>query len=251
MNRLIKKLVDEHGYPSYCVQDFKTKDIEQQSLKNVMFISNNGCDYFVFIELSIEQFNYNSIHEMQKQLHIYSKKNIAPSDDFELTEYYERNRTLVLSVRLNNDLITKDNLRLIADIEEDPYLFKKQIIALTEAEYRGVNELLNKDSNEVLTICENIVTDYNLFENFKAEQGGEIQKSCLYSLVATLYEKLPFMKYPIQEESKQNLQAQIDKKLCEEKLYDLTTSLLDINSDDYADWFDAKFAEYKVNNETN
>ncbi len=253
MNRLIEELAQNlQGYSSYLVEEFKGQESDQNYLRNVIFISNKGRDYFVFVELNVDQFNSEFIHEIQKQLHVYSKKNIMPSDGFELTEYYERNRTLIISVCLNENLITKENLRLIAEMEEDPYLFKKQIIALTATEFKGIDELLNKNSMTVLATCEDIVTNYDLFEDFKKEQGREIQKSYLYSLVATLYEKLPFMKYPIQEEQKQNLQSKIDEKLLEINLLDIKNSLLDLNNeDDYAIFFDKKFDEYKVIHEKN
>lgn len=246
MNRLIKELAQNlQGYSSYLVEDFKSHESDQNNLKNVIFISNKGYDYFVFVELNIDQLN--CISEIQKQLHIYSKKNIMPSDDFELTEYYERNRTLIISICLNENPITKENLRLIADIEEDPYLFKKQIIALTKKEFTGIDELLDKNSMGVLTTCENIVTNYDFFEDFKKEQGGEIKRSYLYSLVATLYEKLPFMTYPIQEESKQNLLVQINKELSKTALLDLKDNLLDLNNeDDYENFFEKEFSEYKA-----
>lgn len=218
-------------YLAFFVEKFECK--KEFFLENILFISNDQKDYFVFVEQNEGALEHSSISDLQRKLQIYTRKNF-PKGDF-ISDHYERNSTLIIFVRSDNEIVSDNTLKTIMEIEEDPYLFKKQIVFLNKQEVKSLKEdLLKTDSIE--NKCREIIENIDAFLKFKNElKNNKIQRSALYSLVTKLYEKLPFLTLDVVKKDYQNLSEEINKVLKESNVLDLKNTLLssDFNLESY------------------
>ncbi|UNM96412.1 hypothetical protein MMG00_00620 [Ignatzschineria rhizosphaerae] len=218
-------------YLAFFVEKFECE--KGNSLENLLFISNDQKDYFVFIEQNAGTLEHSSISELQRKLQVYTRKNF-PEGDF-ISDHYERNSTLIIFVRSDYEIVSDSTVKMIMDIEEDPYLFKKQVVFLNKQEIESLErELLVADSIE--DKCKKVIEDIDAFLNFKNElKNNEIQQSALYSLVTKLYEKIPFLTFDVVKKDYQNLSEEINKILKERNVLDLKNTLLslDFNLESY------------------
>lgn len=234
MNNLLQRLGNElsqqEGYQYRFIEviNFKDNDDQEQTLKDISLINNSNQDYFIFYPIGFNNLNLLN-DEYQIYLDTYLKKDVLDSEEnFKLSHFFEQNRTLILITEGEN---TQENRRIVAEIEEDPYFFKKQVLLLNDKETEVINILLEADS--ILEKCQTVISNSESFNQFKKElSDNKINNSALYSLVAKLYEKLPFLTLDIKVQDTQNLTEEIDEALTNNKLLNLKDKLLTIDSDE-------------------
>ena len=236
--------------PRNKIRSLLVKDFECDKgcvLNNVLFMSNNQKDYFVFIERKDSELDLFSISKLQRKLQIYTRKNF-PKGDF-ISDHYERNSTLIIFVRSDNEIVSDNTLKTIMEIEEDPYLFKKQIVYLNKQESESLEEVLLK-ADSIESKCREIIENIDSFLKFRDElKSNKIQQSALYSLVTKLYEKIPFLTFDVVKKDYQNLSDEINKVLKESNVLDLKNTLLssDFNLESYIEEQLAKDAKEDIN----
>lgn len=195
-------------YSAFLVERFECEN--DIFLENILFISNDQKDYFVLVEQSREELEKNLISDLQRKIQVYTRKNFS-GNDF-ISDHYERNSTLIIFVKSDVTTITETTLKTIMEIEEDPYLFKKQVVYLNKQESESLKSLLEEDSIE--DRCHDIIENIDSYTEFrKALKNGIIQNHAIYSLVAKLYEKLPFLTFNVAEEEYQNVDELINNAL--------------------------------------
>lgn len=233
MNNLLSKLgnelIEKEGYQYQFIEaiDFVDNYDQEKTLENISLINNGNHDYFIFFPLKFNDLNILN-NEYQIYLDTYLKQDILDKkEDFKFSDFFEQNRTLILITKGEN---TPENRRIVAEIEEDPYFFKKQVLLLNTKEIEAINNLLEADS--ILEKCREIISNSELFTQFKEElKSNIINESSLYSLVAKLYEKLPFLKLEVTEKESKNLDEIFNKELSEE-LQTLKNELLNLDLND-------------------
>lgn len=202
---------DNESKPKYSAFFVEKFECEKGSFfKNVLFISNDQKDYFVLVEQNEDKLEHSSISDLQRKISVYTRKNVTESDF--ISDHYERNSTLVIFVDSDETTITETTLKTIMEIEEDPYLFKKQVVYLNKQESESLKSLL--EVNSIEDRCRDIIENIDSYTEFrKALKNGIIQNYAIYSLVAKLYEKLPFLTFNVAEEEYQNVDELINNAL--------------------------------------
>lgn len=175
-------------------------------------------DFFILLDknnvtsdelILLEEAGLNELDEMLKQ-------------HATIAEAYAKNTTLVLCVNSNEEIEKHD---IISSIEEDKYLFKKNIIFYSESEVVELQGLFNESyTHEQANL---ILQARGLFENLK------IYKNSGYALLTRLFIKLPFLHLEMQHVDLENLSEIIEQEAQEknvENLYMLNQKQIDIST---------------------
>lgn len=153
-----------------------------------------------------------------------------------VTEAYTKNTTLVLCIKSTDEIEKYDT---ISSLEEDKYLFKKNIIFYSEREITELQDLFTEDCT--LEKANSILQTTGLFENLKTNKNSG------YALLTRLFIKVPFLHLKMQHIDLENLSEIIAQETQEknvEKLYMLNQKQIDINQlSSYKDLVQAGFTE--------
>jgi len=191
--------------------EFTETTITYLDYKCFLYRRNNEDNFFIVLDKeSISNDELNSLIS-QGFLELYNKL-----EKLEVTDKtFEKNATLVLCLKIENDLINK--------IEEDSYLFKKNIIVYSEKMETALLKLVKDDY--FLSNINNLLNSDIMFEESKNNQNDG------YTLLSRLFIKLPFLTYKRGVRELGNLSEIIQKKSEDEgmkKLYEQCIKL-DIN----------------------
>jgi len=138
-----------------------------------------------------------------------------------INEAYSKNATLILCIK-NTEEIEKHGI--ISTIEEDKYLFKKNIIFYNKDEVEELQSTFNE--NYTQKQANSILQATGSFEKLKSD------KNSAYALLTRLFIKLPFLHLEMQPIDLENLSELIDQEAKEknvENLYMLNQKQIDIN----------------------
>lgn len=138
-----------------------------------------------------------------------------------VTDAYAKNTTLILCISSNEEIKKHD---IVSSLEEDKYLFKKNIIFYSENETDDLQKLFSE--NYTLEKANNILQTTGLFENLKSNKNSG------YALLTRLFIKLPFLHLKMQHVDLENLSELIAQETREknvENLYMLNQKQIDIN----------------------
>jgi len=191
--------------------EFTETTITYLEYKCFLYRRNNEDNFFIVLDKeSISNDELNSLIS-QGFLELYNKL-----EKLEVTDKtFEKNATLVLCLKIENDLINK--------IEEDSYLFKKNIIVYSEKMETALLKLVKDDYS--LSNINNLLNSDIMFEESKNNQNDG------YTLLSRLFIKIPFLTYKRGVRELGNLSEIIQKKSEDEgmkKLYEQCIKL-DIN----------------------
>ena len=191
--------------------EFTETTITYLEYKCFLYRRNNEDNFFIVLDKeSISNDELNSLIS-QGFLELYNKL-----EKLEVTDKtFEKNATLVLCLKIENDLINK--------IEEDSYLFKKNIIVYSEKMETALLKLVKDDY--FLSNINNLLNSDIMFEESKNNQNDG------YTLLSRLFIKIPFLTYKRGVRELGNLSEIIQKKSEDEgmkKLYEQCIKL-DIN----------------------
>jgi hypothetical protein len=153
-----------------------------------------------------------------------------------VTEAYAKNTTLVLCIHSTEEIEKHD---VISSIEEDKYLFKKNIVFYSESETTELQDLFSEDYTPEK--ANSILQTTGLFENLKTNKNSG------YALLTRLFIKLPFLHLEMQHIDLENLSELIEQEAEEKKvdnLYMLNQKQIDINKlSSYKDLVQASFVK--------
>jgi hypothetical protein len=138
-----------------------------------------------------------------------------------VTEAYAKNTTLILCINSTEEIKKHD---IISSLEEDKYLFKKNIIFYSEHETTELKDLFSEDYTEEK--ANSILQTAGLFESLKSNKNSG------YALLTRLFIKLPFLHLEMQHVDLDNLSEIIEQEAREknvENLYMLNQKQIDIN----------------------
>lgn len=138
-----------------------------------------------------------------------------------VTDAYAKNTTLILCISSNEEIEKHD---IVSSLEEDKYLFKKNIIFYSENETDELQKLFSEDYT--LEKANSVLQTTGLFENLKSNKNSG------YALLTRLFIKLPFLHLEMQHIDLENLSEIIDQEAQTKKvenLYILNQNPLDIN----------------------
>lgn len=137
--------------------------------------------------LIIETDNLNNVIENQSNYFEQAKNRIN-------NEWFDKNVNLLVLHKVENF----DNIQSsVLNIEEDPYLFKKQIILYKDTERENLNRAIEAEENTIKNFIENKILDEAIFKIHKENINNNDYESLLYRLA----HKIPFIKLNIIQEN--------------------------------------------------
>lgn len=176
-------------------------------------------EFFIVKDFSTESSKI--IDELQSDIYL----SLAPF--FSLVEGAEKNTNLILMKCHPTPTNAQATLlnRKISEIEENPYFFKKSVLAYTieEMEALSSKSLKTPDKNLVTTI-EEVMHNYEDFIEFRDHNTNP-----LFSLATKIYTKLPFLTYNLKPEDQIQLGSEIDHKLQLQSLYTIRDEALELD----------------------
>lgn len=216
---------------------FQKKVVEYDEYSCFLYINKLSSDFFILLDK--EDISYENLVELKKN-GINSLDEII-KEKFELNEAYEKNTTLILCMKEIQDSKI-DNI--INQLEEDKYLFKKNILLYLDSEVKELLELLDNNFSEKQV--NKLVHQEKLFETFKTSANDG------YALLLRLIIKLPFLTYERQTIELENLSDKIAKDANTENIKELYTSIVNLSIDisqikSYKDLVDINLVQEKSN----
>ncbi|KPN93461.1 ABC-three component system middle component 1 [Pseudomonas nunensis] len=191
-------------------------------------------EFFIVKDFSTESSQI--IDELQSDIYL----SLAPF--FSLVEGAEKNTNLILMKchpAPTNAQATLLN-RKISEIEENPYFFKKSVLAYTIEEMEALSsKILETPDKNLATTIEEVMHNYEDFIEFRDHNTNP-----LFSVVTKLYTKLPFLTYNLKPEDQIQLGNEIDQKLQLKNLYTIRDEALELDIDS-ADALEAWIASSK------
>ncbi len=137
--------------------------------------------------LIIETDNLNNVIENQSNYFEQAKNRIN-------NEWFDKNVNLLVLHKVENF----DNIQSsVLNIEEDPYLFKKQIILYKDTERENLNRAIEAEENTIKDFIENKILNEAIFKIHKENINNNDYESLLYRLA----HKIPFIKLNIIQEN--------------------------------------------------
>ncbi|WP_342439124.1 ABC-three component system middle component 1 [Paenibacillus sp. FSL L8-0436] len=118
--------------------------------------------------------------------------------------------------------------KIIFDIEEDPYFFKKYVLTYTESQVEIV--IKNWGDSSIMEYMHTILNDEGLFQSHKTSQFLNTE----YNLVSQFFIKLPFLSLRKMDRELSSLKKEIENLLTP-SILTLRDELLNLRSDDKLD----------------
>lgn len=173
MHELINTLFDELGL-------IRT-DLEAGSLYN--FEDINKKTFWLIIETG----NLNNVINNQSDYFEEAKNRMN-------SEWFDKNVNLLILHRVD---IIDNNPSLLIEIEENPYLFKKQVILYKEIEIENLKRLIETENSSIKEFIENKILDETIFKIHKESVNNNDYESLLYRLA----HKIPIIKLNIMQQN--------------------------------------------------
>ncbi len=192
--------------------EFIEKIVEYKEYKCSLFYKKNEDNFFVILDKkTIKQDElddlilngFSELYELLTKLEIINKA-------------FEKNTTLILCLDSNAEQINR--------IEEDAYLFKKNIIVYSEEMTIALMGLMKDDYS--LKNMNKLLNDDTMFENAKKSQNAG------YILLSRLFIKLPFLTYERGGRDLENLSEIIQQKSNDEGIEELYKQLIELDIND-------------------
>lgn len=173
MHELINTLFDELGL-------IKT-DLEAGSLYT--FVDINKKTFWLIIETG----NLNEVINNQSDYFEEAKNRMN-------SEWFDKNVNLLILHRVD---IINNNPSLLIEIEENPYLFKKQVILYKDIEFENLKRLIETENSSIKEFIENKILDETIFKIHKESVNYNDYESLLYRLA----HKIPIIKLNILQQN--------------------------------------------------
>ncbi|SEN91421.1 hypothetical protein SAMN05444671_2427 [Flavobacterium sp. CF108] len=147
------------------------------------FEGENKHSYWLVIETD------NLKEVLQKQSEYFNSAKEIVND-----EWFDKNVSMLILHKVENF----DNIQnLVLEIEENPYLFKKEIILYKEIELEKLYQALEEQEITIKNFIENKILDEAVFKAHKDNINNNNFESLLYRLA----HKIPFIKLDILQEN--------------------------------------------------
>lgn len=192
---------------------------------NISYKDDNKKEYFI----SVFTNDLESVKTVQKKIHSNLKKKW---EEIGMDSDWEKNTTMIIFYNLASQDGKQINSKIL-DLEEDPYFFKKQVLAYTDFQVNEFN--VKKGDLSYIEFLNSYVNDIDKHKFFKKENKNLNEN--LYAFVSNLYIKLPFLSLPVIAQDKSDVVADFHDSLNdkEKKIYDFLMELETVNSDSYKD----------------
>lgn len=130
----------------------------------------------------------------------------------------EKNLSFLLLLETESINLTKEQIKFIYNLEEDPYDFKKYVLTYTLNQVEILKKYIeNNNGSSLIKRLNSILQDEKLFASFKKKRveinSDERQIDLLYDLVSKIFIKLPFLSLDVMQKTPLNLRDEINSSL--------------------------------------
>lgn len=137
-------------------------------------------------------------------------------------EWFDKNVNLLILHRVEN---FENFQSLVLEIEEDPYLFKKQIILYNDYEVEKLNQALEQQQQNIKGFIENKILEEEVFKKHKENINNNDYESLLYRLV----HKIPLINLNIVQENGLDALTDNNRQKIESGSFGSLNNLIDQN----------------------
>ncbi|GAA4770326.1 MULTISPECIES: ABC-three component system middle component 1 [Flavobacterium] len=137
-------------------------------------------------------------------------------------EWFDKNVNLLILHRVEN---FENFQSLVLEIEEDPYLFKKQIILYNDSEVEKLNQALEQQQQNIKGFIENKILEEEVFKKHKENINNNDYESLLYRLV----HKIPLINLNIVQENGLDALTDNNRQKIENGSFGSLNNLIDQN----------------------
>lgn len=200
MKEIVKKIFYDYNFEERKIPSLFNKDL----FFAVNF--NKECLNF-YIVVFINEINDNFLDDQVLEYY-----NAIKGLELGYDERMDKNLSMLVCLRSDDELKKKELLKKIFEIEEDPYFFKKYVFSYTDEHYKILSDYFESNNNiHSKTLLNNIVNDNELFISFKSQPNDA--SNSLYNLCSKLLIKLPFVVFERGEKKIENLTEKIRENL--------------------------------------
>ncbi|MDU2242416.1 MAG: ABC-three component system middle component 1 [Paenibacillus sp.] len=216
MIRIINKIFEEnkfnvHHFTSIPTNSF-AMDNERGSYYLAIFMDENSLN-----DTTVDLLNsyFDEIKQLEEGYHPEMDKNLS----------------LILCLRRENLISDLDLNRMIFQIEENPYFFKKYVLVYEDSQVELFNKKL-KDYSDPTTMgyIYSVLNNENLFQEHKKDPSMDSE----YSFVSKLFIKLPFLNLRKMDRNLPSLKQEINNGLSP-SLLTLRDGLIDLLKEENSD----------------
>tara|TARA_R110001599_G_scaffold311515_2_gene518939 strand:- start:2910 stop:3668 length:759 start_codon:yes stop_codon:yes gene_type:complete len=244
MSNLINELMEttfKQSRLSLARGAFIDEDVNLEN-SSIYIAKQKQGEYFIYLFVDENQLDLVT-KDIQIRLSAFIKEQIESFEQLtetpvEIDQSFDKNSTLIIStvyeVRFNDSI-----KRRVIEIEEDPYFFKKQVIAISQTELSHVQARFEEFQADFIAYLRVTISDVSKFMAFSDSNNlGLSNDGIEYKFVASMYEKLPFLTLDVEEAKQDNLQLKIEQNLSSEKIV-LRNELLSFDENSVDQWIDA------------
>ena len=185
------------------------KELEIGSLYS--FDDINKKSYWLIIETD------NLINVIENQVNYFEEAKKIINN-----EWFDKNVNLLILHRVEN---FENFQSLVLEIEEDPYLFKKQIILYNDSEVEKLNQALEQQQQNIKGFIENKILEEEVFKKHKENINNNDYESLLYRLV----HKIPLINLNIVQENGLDALTDNNRQKIESGSFGSLNNLIDQN----------------------
>lgn len=173
MIRILRKIFTEKGF---VVQPFISMPT------NIFALDMNRSSYYLAVFVEEKMLDYRSVELFNSYFDEVKKLDEGYRPDM------DKNLSLIVCVKRRNLFPESVLNKIIFDIEEDPYFFKKYVLTYTDPQ---VKQLMKKNQGDasIIEYLYRVLNDDNSFQNHKNDPFQESE----YNLISKLFIKLPFL----------------------------------------------------------
>lgn len=215
---------------------------ESFEISTPLYIAHKpNSDYFIFLNLPEKTLPFVS-NNIQINLSSTLRNDTISMDiiygePITISSSFEKNSTLIIfTVKETNHTNSID--KYVISIEEDPYFFKKQILAVSTKHIEVISNSFTKHRKSYKLYLEKLISNPQIFNEFMNSNSlGMTDKAIEYSFASKLYEKLPFLVLSVEKSTPGDLQKNIDNDLSESQR-EQCDALLKLDVDNLSNWLD-------------
>lgn len=190
--------------------------VEFRDYACLFYINETRSDFFILLDK--EHISIDDLVSLQEQ-GLNELDEIITQHEAS-NEAYEKNTTIILCVKNDTDL---QDSAIVSRIEEDKYLFKKNILFYASSEVDELNTLF--DSNYSENKANEILRSDGCFETIQNNRSSG------YALLARLFIKLPFLSLQNHQVDLENLSLIIQNAARTQNITNLYNTICNPNID--------------------
>lgn len=164
-------------------------------------VNENAFDFLTVFQIDNNHLLENELINIIDQLYLdlsEKKGEIAGID---------KNISLLILLKVDSLEYTPEIQSLIFDIEENPYMFKKNVLTYTDEQENLLTTLIKESNNDVTSLLYNVLYDKEKFSTFKNRTSNE--DFLVYDLVSKMFIKIPYLSIRNQYEKIDSLSKEI------------------------------------------